>query len=194
MGIMILVVAIVVAIFICMIYVLPDKSKMAEQNKPTDIKNLLKDINTSIKLLEVLRQARLVGDKETEKAVLDMEYTGGLPEEVGGRLTSVYPDKLLILGIAGINYAGDLENYVGNFNGVLVPEPENEFDTDAIKVLCADRKHLGYIPKEGTSQVREFIGKDGTGWKHIITGTIKKCQDDEECDRTFYSGTIYIVR
>lgn len=192
MGILLLVVAVIVIVFIVMINRLPTK-KEETQGKP-DIKNLLKDMNTHIKLLEVLRQARLVGDKETENAVLDMEYTGVLPEEVGGRLTSVYPDKLLILGIAGINYAGDLENYVGKFEGVLVPEPENEFDTDAIKVLCADRKHLGYISKESTSQVREFIGKDGTEWKHIITGVIKKGQDDEECDRTFYSGTIYIVR
>lgn len=189
MGFLLLVVAVIVIVFIVMINRLPTKKEEKQ-----DIKNLLKDMNTHVKLLEVLRQARLVGDKETENAVLDMEYTGVLPEEVGGRLTSVYPDKLLILGIAGINYAGDLENYVGKFEGVLVPEPENEFDPDAIKVLCADRKHLGYIPKESTRQVREFIGKEGNGWKHIITGVIKKCQDDEECDRTFYSGTIYIVR
>jgi len=194
MGIMMLVVAIVVAIFICMIYALPGKSKMSEQNKPTDDKTLLEQLNSSMQLLEVVRQAKMVGDEATVEAVMNKTYQGPIPVEIGWHFTSIYPDKLLILSISGINYAGNLENYVGNFDGVLIPEPENEFDPNAIKVLCADRKVLGYIPKDRTQQVRELIGCEGNEWKHIITGTIDKCQDDEEYNREFYSGIIYIAR
>lgn len=194
MVIKILVITIVVASIICIIYALQDKTTMSEQGKPKDDKTPLEQLNSSIILLEVVRQAKMVGDEATVQAVMNNTYQGPIPVEIGGHFTSIYPDNLLILSIAGINYAGNLENYVGNFDGVLIPEPKNEFDPNAIKVLWADRKALGYIPKDRTQQVRELIGCKGNEWKHPITGTIDKCQDEEEYNREFYSGIIYIAK
>lgn len=194
MGIMILVVAIVVAIFIWMIYAFPGKSKMSEQNKPKDDKTLLEQLNSSILLLEVVRQAKMVGDDETVEAVMKNTYHGVIPVDIGGHYTSIYPDKLMILGIDGINYRGNLKSYVGNFKGVLVPEPNNEYDPNAIKVVCEDGKHLGYIAEKMTQEVRDFIGVEGSDWRHRITGMIDECQDDDEDDRKFFAGTIYIVK
>ncbi len=127
-------------------------------------------------------------------AVMNNEYSGELPNEECGRFTSIYPYKLMILGIAGINYRGNLKSYVGEFKGVLVPEPKNDYDPNAIKIVCEDGKHLGYIAENMTQEVRDFIGVKGSDWRHRITGNIDECQDDEEDDRKFFSGTIYIVK
>ena len=38
----------------------------------------------------------------------------------------------------------------------LVPEPDNKYDPNAIKVLGYDGKMLGYIPKDKTELVHEY--------------------------------------
>ena len=62
----------------------------------------------------------------------------------------------LSFNIAGITYRENIGNYIGESVGMLVPEPDNEFDKNAIKVLAGDGKHLGYVPKDVTSQVRHI--------------------------------------
>lgn len=57
----------------------------------------------------------------------------------------------------------------------LVPEPENQYDPDAIAVRYRG-EHLGYIPKEGTAPYHEFIGIaarhgwDGLSCRACVTG------------------------
>ena len=107
---------------------------------------LMADIARQKQLMEVLRQAKMVGDKETEDDVLNGTYDGDMPEELSnGMYTSLF-SNLYIFNIAGINYRGNLSAYVGDFNGVLVPKPKNEYDPNAIMIKCEDGKHLGYIP------------------------------------------------
>lgn len=155
---------------------------------------LLEIINRQLLILEVMKQSKLVGDEQTRMAVMNNEYSGEFPNEECGRFTSIYPDKLMILGIAGINYRGNLKSYVGDFKGVLVPEPKNDYDPNAIKIVCEDGKHLGYIAESMTQEVRDFIGVKGSDWRHSITGIIDECQDGDEDDRKFFAGTIYIVK
>jgi hypothetical protein len=45
----------------------------------------------------------------------------------------------------------------------LVPEPDNEFDPNAIKVYVGDT-HIGYISKENTEIVHRFLRRSG----HIL--------------------------
>lgn len=153
---------------------------------------------------EVLRQAKLVGDQTTIDAVTDNRYDGPMPDEWdNGYFSSVFPD-LIITNIAGINYRGNLKAYVGDFNGVLVPEPKNEYDPNAIMIKCEDGKHLGYIAENMTEDVRNLIGhpdaEGDTKWRHRITGHIDQREEDDYDDeynnktRTYFTGYVNIVK
>lgn len=57
--------------------------------------------------------------------------------------------------IAGINfrcYARD----VGGFLGYAAPEPDNEYDTNAVAIYRNDGKLLGYIPKKDNREFKEW--------------------------------------
>ena len=59
--------------------------------------------------------------------------------------------------IAGINYRKGIKNYVGTFEGRLIPEPNNEYDPYAIRVEHSDGHHLGYIPSDETDYLRNLV-------------------------------------
>lgn len=166
-----------------------EENRKARQAKAKqEHKELMASIERQKQLIEVLRQAKLVGDKETEADVLNGNYDGELPEELSnGMYTSVF-NHLDIINIAGINYRGNLSAYVGDFNGVLVPEPKNDYDPNAIMIKCEDGKHLGYIPENLTDMVRNTIGEDFQRYR--ITGHIFEREDD---GRTYFTGYINLV-
>lgn len=58
--------------------------------------------------------------------------------------------------IAGTRYREGLKEYVGEFIGRLVPEPDNENDPLAIRIEHTDGHHIGYVPKTETQKIREF--------------------------------------
>ena len=154
---------------------------------------LLADIARQKQLMEVLRQAKLVGDKEIEADVLNGTYNGTMPEELSsGMWTSIF-DNLYIFNIAGINYRGNLSAYVGDFNAVLVPEPKNDYDPNAIMIKCEDGKHLGYIPENLTDIVRDAIGADFQRYR--ITGHIFEHEEDtyDDKSRKYFTGYINLV-
>lgn len=168
--------------------------RMAEEEHQREViherkhRELMENVKRQKQLMEVMRQAKLVGDKETEADVLNGTYDGKLPEELSnGMWTSVF-DCLTIINIAGINYRGNLSAYVGDFNGVLVPEPKNDYDQNAIMIKCEDGKHLGYIPENLTAMVREIAGQDFQRYR--ITGHIFENEDDE---RKYFTGYINLV-
>ena len=149
---------------------------------------MMANIKRQSQLMEVLRQAKLVGDKETETAVMNGNYNGDMPEKLdNGMWTSVF-SNLYVFNIAGINYRGNLSAYVGDFNGVLVPEPKNDYDPNAIMIKCEDGKHLGYIPENLTDMVRGAIGADFQRYR--ITGHIFEQEDDSH---TYFTGFINLV-
>jgi hypothetical protein len=57
--------------------------------------------------------------------------------------------------IAGIEYRGNLDNYLGEFVGTFKAEPTNKYDPNAIKILAPDGHHVGYVPKDMTAEVRK---------------------------------------
>lgn len=161
-----------------------ERKAIAEQKH----RELMANIKRQTQLMEVLRQAKLVGDKETEADILNGNYDGKLPEELSnGMWTSVF-ENLTILNIAGINYRGNLSAYVGDFNGVLVPEPKNDYDPNAIMIKCEDGKHLGYVPENLTDMVRDIIGADFQRYR--ITGHIYEYEDE---DHKYFTGHINLV-
>lgn len=57
--------------------------------------------------------------------------------------------------IAGIEYRGNLDSYLGEFVGTFKAEPTNKYDLNAIKILAPDGHHVGYVPKDMTAEVRK---------------------------------------
>lgn len=75
---------------------------------------------------------------------------------------TVWPKDQLIpdyldFNIAGTNYRKGLMKYTGEFKGRLEEKPTNEYDPKAIKVLAEDGHHVGYVPKDMTDRIREFM-------------------------------------
>lgn len=57
--------------------------------------------------------------------------------------------------IAGISHRDNIDDYLGEFKGTLEAEPTNAYDPNAIKVLAPDGHHVGYVPKDITSEIRD---------------------------------------
>ena len=107
---------------------------------------------------EAMRQADEVWDMTTYFSIQSGEYTGPLPEHiVGGHWTDLYPN-IYRTKIAGINFRKDAKSYVGQIiDCMLYPDPKNEYDTNAIKVVTNDYTHIGFIPADETECVRRWV-------------------------------------
>lgn len=138
---------------------------------------------------EALRQADIMGDDKTREAILGETYQGPWPERRGGDgWLSIY-DDLRILNVAGMSFRQGIGRYKGFIDAALVPEPKNEFDPNAIKVVAIDGHHLGYIPADQTDFVRsltlEFFPY------RCKCEVIEGYNDDDE---KTYHGFVYIRR
>ena len=75
-----------------------------------------------------------------------------------------------VFGIAGINRNGCTIAHMGVFAGYLQPDPDNKYDSNAIKVMHKNGTLLGYIKAKDTARVREMLGEALNGhtfWGHI---------------------------
>lgn len=152
--------------------------------QPSD-NDALADANRLLPLAEVMRQAEARGDNDPVQAVKNMTYSGPLPEQrPDGSFSCVY--ELQDYNIAGINYREGIAAYVGDFNGYLQPDPDNEHDPNAIAVYAQDGHHLGFIPAGCT----DFIRSLGRTFPMPVTGTIEQEHDETE-DRDYFVGTVY---
>lgn len=151
---------------------------------------LFSTIDRQKRLAELLIQSKIVGDENTYQAVLNDTYDGALPEprDDGGYL-SIY-DNLRILKIAGINYRTGINRYLGRVMCALVPEPDNEYDPEAVKIVAEDRHHLGYIPSEHTDFVRSMAGGE---FPYRCEAHIYESEDEEDGHKFFY-GFVYIKK
>lgn len=62
-----------------------------------------------------------------------------------------------VFNIAGINYRGNLTKALGTNEAVLIPEPTNPHDPNAIRIELADGTHVGYIPANQTAEAAQLI-------------------------------------
>lgn len=165
--------------------------KMYGQKQPhDDTDDLLKHLETETRRIQAFIQANIVGDRFVADAINSGTYTGPLPErrDDGGWL-SIF-DNLRILKIAGINYRSNIGKYVGRVECALVPEPDNEYDHDAIKIVADDRHHLGYIPTGQTEFVRSLTANE---FPYRCTAFIDE-HEDEDDGHKFFVGFVYIKR
>ena len=168
------------------------QKRLAEEKYANDQKadNLLADLKNETRRIQALIQAEIVGDMLTMDLIKRNDYHGPLPErrDDGGWL-SIY-DNLRILKIAGINHRQGISHYVGRVECALVPEPDNEFDPDAIKIVAEDRHHLGYIQSGQTEMVCWLTANE---FPYRCTAFIEACEDETD-GRKFFVGYVYIKR
>ena len=158
------------------------------ENNPSG--NVLPNIMNDAQHIEAAIQAGIVGDHLTVSAIESNTYNGPLPEpRVDGGWLSIY-DNLRILKIAGINHRQGISRYVGRVECALVPEPDNEFDPDAIKIVAEDRHHLGYIPSGQTEMVCWLTANE---FPYRCTAFIEACEDETDGHK-FFVGYVYIKR
>ena len=163
-------------------------AKVANTQESFD--DLLVDLDLEARRIQAVIQAGIVGDKYVPGAIESGSYTGPLPERRGdGGWLSIY-DNLRIFKIAGINHRQGISRYVGRVECALVPEPENEYDSDAIKIVAEDRHHLGYIPSGQTDTVCWLAANE---FPYRCTAFIEACEDETDGHK-FFVGYVYIKR
>jgi hypothetical protein len=155
--------------------------------QPSD-DELLRDAALMMQKIEAMIQADETGRADIRQQLESETYTGPLPERRNdGGWTSIF-DDLRILSIAGINHSQGINRYTGRNTVALVPEPQNEFDANAIKVLAEDGHHLGYIRREQTEMVRSWARDE---FPMYCTCHIEEREDDDDGHR-FYVGFLYV--
>lgn len=179
---------------VALVYFIHFMNIQAENNRKQPVSEPDIDIVETLKQetarIQAFIQAGIVGDKRTVDAINSDTYNGPLPErrDDGGWL-SIY-DNLRILKIAGINHRDGISRYVGRVNCALVPEPDNEYDPDAIKIVADDRHHLGYIPSGQTELVCWLTANE---FPYHCTAFIEAHEDEDDGHR-FFTGFVYIKR
>lgn len=165
-------------------------SKMYGGKEDGRIENLASETERMRRLTEAMIQAKAAGHDDDYEAIMNGTYNGPLPEprDDGGYL-SIY-DDLRILKIAGINYRQGIIRYMGRVMSALVPEPANEFDPNAIKIVAEDRHHLGYIPTNQTDFVRSLTEES---FPYRCECHIYQAEDEDDGHKFFY-GFVYIKR
>lgn len=88
--------------------------------------------------------------------------------------------------IAGINYRHLDDSYLGNFEGTVIVEPDNEYDPLAIAIYLGKKK-VGYLSRKDNYLIHEKLEK--IGGKTHCSGYIDKATED---GRSYYYGRINI--
>lgn len=100
-----------------------------------------------------------------------------------------YQGRYLRVRINGINHRTDNAESLCDghceYKGVgeLVPDPDNKYDPDAIKICC-EGKHLGYVPKDRIESVQRVMDK--------VKEVKIEIEHVERDDESFYVGDAYI--
>lgn len=71
----------------------------------------------------------------------------------------------MIFGYARVS---SLDQNFDTTNFDLIPEPSNEFDSNAIKVLVNDH-HIGYVPKKTAKELQPSLLNDDISIKERVT-------------------------
>ena len=99
----------------------------------------------------------VIGGGDSDAPVHELQY---FCVKDKGYHVSVWPKDynqldIVEFNIAGMSHRDNIDEYLGEFKGTLEAEPDNAYDHNAIKVLAADGHHVGYVPKDMTSEIRD---------------------------------------
>ena len=166
-----------------------ERAQQAAQNPEPIKEDPLVVAQRLMQRTEAYIQASIVHDDATNAALDAGTYDGPLPERRGdGGWLSIY-DGLRILSIAGINHRQNVGRYTGRNTVAIVPEPKNEFDPNALKVIAEDGHHLGYISRDHQDMVRSWCHDR---WPYYCEAVINDAHEDD--GTTFYVGYLYIIK
>jgi Na+-transporting methylmalonyl-CoA/oxaloacetate decarboxylase gamma subunit len=179
---------IIVILWMIVKVVTSDTTPEQQADSKKSDEDVLVNAQRLLALTEAATQAKESGHDDVYQAIMANTYDGSLPERRSdGGWTSIF-DDLRILSIAGINHRQNIVRYKGRNTVALVPEPSNEFDPDAIKVVAEDGHHLGYIHRDQTDMVRSWARDK---FPFYCVAMIQE-HEDEIDERHFYTGYLYI--
>jgi len=142
-------------------------------------------------LLDIVQQqAQDAGDTETLEKIRTDTYDGPMPTYKPDGTYTHYTSLVYDFNIAGINYrkTSEVKRCRGWFWCKLIPEPTNEFDPNAIKILHEGNIHVGYIPADSTDFVRSLVELPAMAFGEII-----ESEDySDERPRIYYRGVVYL--
>ena len=195
MGFFIFMLVVLVIVFLVLIFRQQSNYEEVQRNvaismygEPEQDKPVI-DVEKECARIEALIQASESGHNDVHQKIEDGIYTGPWPERRSdGAWTSIF-DDMRILSIAGINHRQGIVRYKGRNMAALVPEPSNEFDPNAIKVLAEDGHHLGYIHRDQTDIVRSWAHNH---FPHYCVAMVLEHDDDD--GHKFYTGYLYIIK
>ena len=151
-------------LFIIAVCLLAYAAKVSRKNKADSVKSQNTETPNHFNLLddngEPVQEPKVkivIGSDDSDAPVQELQY---FCIKDKGYHVSVWPKDhdqfdVVQFNIAGISYCEGVDKYLGEFVGVLMAEPDNPYDPNAIKVLTGDGHHVGYVPKDMTSEVRE---------------------------------------
>ena len=181
---------IIVILWMVVKVVTSDTTPEQQQEPEKSDEDVLANAQRLLALTEAATQAKESGHDDVYQAVMANTYDGPLPERrADGAWTSIF-DDMRILSIAGINHRKNINLYKGRNTVALVPEPSNEFDPNAIKVIAEDGHHLGYIHQHQTDMVRSWARDQ---FPFYCVAMIKE-HEDEMDKHHFYTGYIYFKK
>ena len=142
-------------------------------------------------LLDIVQaQAQIAGDTDTLEKIRTDTYDGPMPIQKPDGTYTNYANPLYDFSISGINYrkASEVKRCRGWFWCKLIPEPTNEFDPNAIKIVHEGNIHVGYIPADSTDFVRSIVKLPAFAFGEIV-----ESEDySDEQPRAFFYGKVYL--
>ena len=185
-----LLITVIILALIAIVFSSGSKTKAIESKTKPELKRPLTEAER-----EAMRQADEAFDWDTHNALANRTYTGPLPDHVAYNMwTNIYPN-LYNSKIAGINFRKGIKDLAGQyFSCYLEADPKNKYDQNAIKIMHADGRHLGFIPSDETEHVREFVNDQFPYMD--CKGHIDEGEEYDENDRLrhFLYGTINIQK
>ena len=99
----------------------------------------------------------IIGGGDSDAPVQELQY---FCVKDKGYHVSVWPKDysqfdIVEFNIASMSHRDNIDDYLGEFKGTLEAEPTNEYDPNAIQVLAVDGHHVGYVPADMTSEIRD---------------------------------------
>lgn len=163
-----------------------DEREQLEKKELEDQK-LIADAKRLTAMAELARQAKEHGDTVIYEAVMSSAYDGELPRKLAdGGWEDLYAGTLRF-PITGISFRENVS--VGRFAGYIIPEPQNEHDPNALKVVTVGNIHVGYIPKVQTDDVRVFVGN-----KFPADAVIQITDFENDEGDTAFTGYVIVKR
>ena len=133
------------------------QNEPAQQEQPTHF-DLLDDNGDPIKEPKV---KIVIGGGDSNAPIQELQY---FCIKDKGYHVSVWPKNqgyqgvdYLEFNIAGVTHGEHVDEHLGEFVATLEPDPTNPYDQNAIKIVSHEGQRVGYVPKDQTQYVRDFI-------------------------------------